>query len=619
VIAARIDLLEPDEKRAIQDASVVGRTFWEGAVERIVGGDVRFDGLLRKGLVHEVPVSTIAGERPLVFSHVLIREVAYRSIPKERRRRAHAEAGAWIEEHVGGRSEDYAEILAHHAELAGDHARTARYAALAGRRKLRVFEANEAIAWFERAMAASEASGEGALRARSLLDRGRAFEQLARFPDAEADFRAAVACAVDAGEHRREARAMASLAHVLWLQDRYDEGRKVLDQALESARVYAPDLEAWLLYTAGTIAFGRGEWKDSIRYQQDALTLAEESGDREDQALAQHGLSETLLFSASFREALEHGHRSSELLRDLEQWPMYHHNEYTIGWILMVMGRFEEALRRLDESIAGVQEFGDQRNEVHARSARGVARSAIGDLGGAIEEIDECLRIAGGIRSIRTAMITHTFACVVMAEVGDFERVAGHAAEARRLSDQLGGRQLRPRLLGYEAWCALQEGRREEAERLTDVGDELLEGALWESMAYFRVSIMAWGEAGDGDRVAELSERLCRLAEGESVLFEAWGEFGRSWAQLLGPEPERAVAPALRGLDIAREIGDVTLVWRLAGAAAEAYRAIGKAEEARPLHAEASEAILRIGDSLPPRRRESFLALPWIRRVLEGA
>ncbi len=38
VLAARIDLLEPKQKRVLQGAAVVGRVFWPGSVLRLLNG-----------------------------------------------------------------------------------------------------------------------------------------------------------------------------------------------------------------------------------------------------------------------------------------------------------------------------------------------------------------------------------------------------------------------------------------------------------------------------------------------------------------------------------------------------------------------------------------------------
>ena len=180
VIASRIDLLSAHEKRVIQDAAVVGRIFCQGALARLgaVRLDEALDGLRGKGLIRDRPGSRIEGEEELIFHHVLTRDMAYSSIPLARRAQAHALVGAWVEEVTRGRDEEFAEILAYHAELAGDPARTARYALLAGDRLLRVFAAEEAIKWFDRAIVA--AGADPAVVGRAAFGRAAASERSSR-------------------------------------------------------------------------------------------------------------------------------------------------------------------------------------------------------------------------------------------------------------------------------------------------------------------------------------------------------------------------------------------------------------------------------------------------------
>ena len=88
VIASRIDLLSPAEKRAIQDAAVVGRVFWDGALEALGTPASRCASTpwSKRGFVQERDGSAIEGDRELIFNHVLTRDVAYESIPRARRR-----------------------------------------------------------------------------------------------------------------------------------------------------------------------------------------------------------------------------------------------------------------------------------------------------------------------------------------------------------------------------------------------------------------------------------------------------------------------------------------------------------------------------------------------------
>jgi class 3 adenylate cyclase/tetratricopeptide (TPR) repeat protein len=121
LLAARIDGLPREEKRVLQEAAVVGRIFWEEPVMRAIGNGAVTESLLRlerRGLVFARPTSTIAGQTEFAFKHALVRDVAYASLPKTRRARAHAEHAAWIEALAGGRVDEFAELIAHHYRTA---------------------------------------------------------------------------------------------------------------------------------------------------------------------------------------------------------------------------------------------------------------------------------------------------------------------------------------------------------------------------------------------------------------------------------------------------------------------------------------------------------------------
>jgi class 3 adenylate cyclase/tetratricopeptide (TPR) repeat protein len=125
VLAARMDLLPPLEKRVLQSASAVGRTFWNGAVESLLEPappprelDEMLSRLEDRGLVHARIGSIIVGQREFSFRHVLTQEVAYESLPRRERALAHARVADWIEGQTGERRREFAELLAHHYEEA---------------------------------------------------------------------------------------------------------------------------------------------------------------------------------------------------------------------------------------------------------------------------------------------------------------------------------------------------------------------------------------------------------------------------------------------------------------------------------------------------------------------
>ena len=119
VLAARIDLLDLDEKRALQAAAVVGRVFWPAPIARYLESTPARTAELLRGLESRDLViarlgSTMAGEPEHIFKHALVRDVAYESIPKRDRAMAHLEVARWIEETAGARRLEIVELLAHH-------------------------------------------------------------------------------------------------------------------------------------------------------------------------------------------------------------------------------------------------------------------------------------------------------------------------------------------------------------------------------------------------------------------------------------------------------------------------------------------------------------------------
>ncbi|HEX2232098.1 MAG TPA: adenylate/guanylate cyclase domain-containing protein [Thermoleophilaceae bacterium] len=119
VLAARLDALDPFERRLVQQAAVVGRTFWEGSLASVAQEEGRdltsaLVSLQDKDILAPSAEGRLAGERELAFKHVLIRDVAYGMLPKAVRSRKHFEVGSFIEQRAGDRADEVAPLLAEH-------------------------------------------------------------------------------------------------------------------------------------------------------------------------------------------------------------------------------------------------------------------------------------------------------------------------------------------------------------------------------------------------------------------------------------------------------------------------------------------------------------------------
>jgi tetratricopeptide (TPR) repeat protein len=612
VIASRIDMLAPREKRVVQDASVVGRIFWRGAVERlgVAGADEAIDNLVEKGFVRGRESSTIAGERELIFNHVLTRDVAYASIPRARRVDAHAAVGSWIEETTRGRDEEFAEVLAYHFELAGDPVRTARYALLAGNRQLRLFAAEQAIEWYGRALTAAPTDD---LRSRVGLMRGLALEQIGRFEEAHASYEGSLERAHEASDSELEARALAARAHVLWLLDRYDEGQELLPLALERARaVGLADVEARLLYTAGTFRFGRGEFEDALPLHERALSLAEASGDLEGQALAHHGLCETYFFVWPLESALEHGRTADRMLRELGQRSMVAHNAYMVGWALGMLGRWGEALATVEGSIETSREIGNRRDEAFALFDRSHLLLAAGRLDEAWGEAERGRDLFRELGLPRGEMVALGVMNDVAAEAWDLDRLAENARVALELSDGLGSAFNRENVLAYAGWAALAAGDRAEAERrfaeIRTFRSPL--GVAWSGVA----EALAREWAGDIGGLRSVAERFDGLAA--PSFWSSWGTYARAVVALEEGRPQEALAAATAVSDRAAADGQQRLRWRTSRVAWRALSALGRGSDAGACREDAIAAVQETSGPDPGPLAEAFLSRPDVAELL---
>jgi class 3 adenylate cyclase/tetratricopeptide (TPR) repeat protein len=123
LLAARLDRLTDEERAITETAAVVGRGFWRGAVRDLAPPALRDSvgthlmALVRKDFV-EPEASTLAHEDAFRFRHVLIRDAAYESLPKERRADLHERFANWIGANAPDRAIELEEIVGYHLEQA---------------------------------------------------------------------------------------------------------------------------------------------------------------------------------------------------------------------------------------------------------------------------------------------------------------------------------------------------------------------------------------------------------------------------------------------------------------------------------------------------------------------
>jgi class 3 adenylate cyclase/tetratricopeptide (TPR) repeat protein len=487
IIAARLDTLAGEEKALVQEAAVVGKVFWVGALAAVTdraAPEVE-DGLQRlerKEFVRRERRSSVAGETAFVFRHVLVRDVAYGQIPRSRRAELHRRAAEWLESLAGDRAEDIADLVAHHYLSAlqfaravgrglGDLPERAREAlADAGDRALALSAYGPAVRFYREALASWPE--DDAERPPLLLRYGQA---LFRAEQTGADVLAEAARELlEAGELELAAEAEVLLGDLLLItQGRRDESLAHFDAAVALLFAQPPSRsKVRVLASRAHFHLAADEAEEAARTAEEALELAEALGLDD---LRAHTLS-TLGFSRVMTGDLD-GLRNLQESVDvaaLANSPQVARGYNNLASVTAELGDLPRAFELYAESRRAAARFGDtlalrwldvERMFEHYWRGNWDDALALGDvLLGADEE---------GPASLHRVDVLLIRAKVAFARVGP-ERALDDVDEALELARAVGAPQILYPTLAFHAHAHVAAGRPEEG---AGSADELL--ALW--------------------------------------------------------------------------------------------------------------------------------------------
>ncbi len=317
ILQARLDSLPPAERLALQRAAVIGRIFWDTAVQALGESSAdlaevqaQFDSAQRRELVFQRKAAVFAATREYVFKHALLRDVAYETVLKRERPAYHARAAAWLEKASGTRLNEYLPQLAEHYEKAGQSAQAAQYFERAGDAAWQVSAFNEAARFYARVQppnapttlklaeahfrlseypAVRQALEQAQDLAETEVDRGVMLVLQGELARALGDYAGAQNLLTEALPRARLIHDRATLARVLAAlgsnaiaQGKLPEAQAIFDESLTLARQLGDLLrELSALNRLGVIANRQGKVDEAERLWQDVYQRAEAAGNRE--------------------------------------------------------------------------------------------------------------------------------------------------------------------------------------------------------------------------------------------------------------------------------------------------------------------------------------------------
>ncbi|OGK97654.1 MAG: hypothetical protein A3E31_11455 [Candidatus Rokubacteria bacterium RIFCSPHIGHO2_12_FULL_73_22] len=335
LLLSRLDRLPSDERRLIQEASVLGPVFDESLLRTVatdpLGVEARLNRLVDAGLLREIGRDA-AGLR-YRFEHALVQEVLYQNLLVSRRVELHGRAGTGLERACGGAPErlENLEALGHHFSLSADRARGARYLAAAGNWARGIYANDDAVRHYERALttlAESRDCERDILIVRERLGdllgpMGRRADALARYEEARAGWAAAA-------DHPAQARLLRKIGALRWDAGERDAAEACLDAALKLLEGPEHIERAHVCQEIGRVAFRNGDNERAIEWAERALAQAERA---------------TAAAGADAEEAREGATAIAQACT-------------TLGVALARLGRLEEAVRHTERSVEVAERHG---------------------------------------------------------------------------------------------------------------------------------------------------------------------------------------------------------------------------------------------------------------------
>jgi class 3 adenylate cyclase/tetratricopeptide (TPR) repeat protein len=632
VLAARLDALDAFERRLVQQAAVVGRTFWEGSLAPLAareGRDLReaLTTLQEKDILAPGAEGRLAGERELAFKHVLIRDVAYGMLPKSVRARKHFEVGGFIEGRAGDRTDEVVPLLAEHygraaalgceggvaeEELTLMGERAVRFLDEAGDAAAKLYSNREAASHYRHArdVGATALAGQGN-EARLIqigeklgdvsLRLGRVDEAIGVWEECLDHHRGQEDLERVADLHRKIGSGLSHKGERKGAIEHYQKGINLLKDGpprLELVRLYE---EAALLY------LHTGDNMLAIYASEKALRLAERLGETAAASRA-HGI-----FGRVFGRIGDTEKARSNLERSVELARGSDHGETILA--LLALGRhleLSEAQTRLaaaaySEGLELAEQVGDLPAQVELHAALAQLAVYRADWDQVLESTEASAQLAEREGLVGKLCLPYALRGLLRWREGDTEGAVRLFREAHELAEQVGWSELAFQAL-YGLAIALRDagdvdGAITALDRAVDVCERA--GLIAQSIQATSTRAVVLALAGRARHARESAAEAGELAErlhypiGSAAALEAKGA--------AEPDPDEA----------ARLLDDAEAAWQALDRPLEAARcrllagqllASADPERSRALLEEAAETTERLGVSHLSERARALAA-----------
>ncbi|MEJ2102752.1 MAG: AAA family ATPase, partial [Desulfobacterales bacterium] len=149
VISGRLDRLEKESKRILQEASVIGRTFFYEILKQVTQLKQQVDQSLRSlERLDLIRARALQPDLEYIFKHALTQEVVYNGLLKKERQAIHERIALVMEQLFKDRLPEFYETLAYHFKQGQSIIKAVSYLMKAGEKSLKRYAVQEAHQYY---------------------------------------------------------------------------------------------------------------------------------------------------------------------------------------------------------------------------------------------------------------------------------------------------------------------------------------------------------------------------------------------------------------------------------------------------------------------------------------
>lgn len=436
MVMARIDRLEEQAKECLKVGSVIGLSFDEEIVRKVMLSDVHsnLQACVEVGLAY----MSVFHELEYIFSHILIKDVAYDSILRKRRKIIHGKIGSTLEEIHSEQKEDYSSVLAYHFNLSENWEKALECSISAGARAWSEYRNQNSIEHYERAIRIlrEELQGRHEELAGCLYHLAEIENRLGNYDSALDHYNRVVELSSDIS---LQGSASIAVADVYYIRGEIDRALDLLD---DLERKLKSDLDVHQVLNLRIDCFRawtycvRGDIDSAMKEALKAVNLSENLTHLNENEIAQmlghayNTIATVHWATAEYSKAKEYYHKALHIAKKHGLKRAAAVTFGNIGLVSEKMGRFDEAIESFLKQLSISREIGDKLIILSSYGEIAGSYCSTGQFAKALESAENYRALAEEVESLHDILLSCNHLGLIHLLTGNLDKASEYAETA---------------------------------------------------------------------------------------------------------------------------------------------------------------------------------------------